>query len=101
MMRMDNRVTSFAETQEGSTTEWESEPEEAAALITGMRPAGMSDEDWGEEDLDLGYHPTSKVANEPPAMADEEIEGVRSVPHPDDCLQGDTDMRAETTDGIT
>ena len=101
MMRMDNRVTSFTETQEGSATEWESEPEEAAALITGMRPAGMSDEDWEEEDLDLGYHPTSEVADEPPAMADEEIEGARSVPPPDDRLQGDADMRAETTDGIT
>ena len=101
MMRIDNRVTSFAETQEGSATEWESEPEEAAALITDMRPAGMSDEDWGEEDLHLGYHPTSEVADEPPAMADEEIEGAHSVPPPNDRLQGDADMRAETTDRIT
>ena len=45
MMRMDNRVTSFAETREGSATEWESETEEVAAPITGLRPAGISDED--------------------------------------------------------
>ena len=44
MKRMDNRVASFTETQEGSATEWESEAEEVVAPITGMRPAGMSDD---------------------------------------------------------
>ena len=101
MMRMDNRVTSFAETQEGSATEWESEMEEAVAPITGMRPAGISDEDWEEGDLDLGYHPTSEVADVPPVMEDEEIEGAQSALPPDGRLQEDADMRAETTDGIT
>ena len=57
MKRMDNRVASFAETQEGSATEWESEAEEAVAPITGMRPAGMRDENWDEGDLDLGLSP--------------------------------------------
>ena len=74
MKRMDNRVASFAETQEGSATEWESEVEEVVAPITGMRPAGMSDENWDEEYLDLGYHPTSEIADEPPEMGDEQID---------------------------
>ena len=98
MKRMDNRVASFAETQEGSATEWESEAEEAVAPITGMRPAGMSDENWDEEDLDLGYHPTSEIADKPPEMDDEQIEGARSAPPPDAHPQESTDVRTETTD---
>ena len=100
MMRMDNRVTTFAETQEGSATEWESETE-TTAPITGMRPAGMSDEDWEEGDLDMGYHPTSEVADVPPVMDDREIEGARSALPPDSRLQEDAHMRTETTEGIT
>ena len=100
MKRMDNRVASFAETQEGSATEWESEAEEAVAPITGMRPAGMSDEDWDEEDLDMGYHPTSEIADEPPEMGDEQIEGARSAPPPGDHPQESTDVRAETADEV-
>ena len=102
MMRMDSRVTSFAETQEGSATDWESETEGAAAPITGMRPAGISDEDWEEEeDLDMGYHPTSKAADVPPVVEDERIEGARSALPPDNCLQEDAGMCAETTVGTT
>ena len=99
MKRMDNRVASFAETQEGSATEWESEAEEVAApTITGMRPAGMSDENWDEEDLDLGYHPTSEIADEPPEMGDEQIEGARGAPPLDENPQEGIDMRTETAD---
>ena len=98
MKRMDNRVASFAETQEGSATKWESEAEEAIIPITGMRPAGMSDEDWDEGDLDLGYHPTSEIADEPPEMGNEEIEGAQSALPPDDHPQEDTDMHTETAD---
>ena len=100
MMRMDNRVTSFAETQEGSATEWESETE-TTAPITGMRPARMSDEDWEEGDLDMGYHPTSEVADVPLVMDDREIEGARSALPPDGRLQEDAHMRTEMTKGIT
>ena len=100
MKRMDNRVASFAETQEGSATEWESEAEEAVAPITGMRPAGMSDEDWDEEDLDLGYHPTSEIADEPPEMGDEQIEGAQSALPPDNHPQESTDVRTETADEV-
>ena len=99
MKRMDNRVASFAETQEGSATEWESEAEEVAArTITGMRPAGMSDENWDEEDLDLGYHPTSEIADEPPEMGDEQIEGARGAPPLDENPQEGIDMSTETAD---
>ena len=98
MKRMDNRVASFAETQEGSATEWESEVEEVVAPITGMRPAGMSDENWDEADLDLGYHPTSEIADKPPEMGDEQIEGARSAPPLDDHPQEGTDVRTETAD---
>ena len=56
------------ETQEGSATEWESEADEVIVCTSGMRPTGMSDEDWGEEDLNPGYHPTSEIADEPPEM---------------------------------
>ena len=34
MKRMDNRVASFAETQEGSTTEWESEADKVVAHLS-------------------------------------------------------------------
>ena len=98
MKRMDNRVASFAETQEGSNTEWESEAEEVVAPITGMRPTGMSDENWDEEDLDLGYHPTSEIADEPPEMGDEEIEGAQSAPPLDNRPQEGTDVHTETAD---
>ena len=100
MMRMDNRVTTFAETQEGSAKEWESETE-TTAPITGMRPVGMSDEDWKKGDLDLGYHPTSEVADVPPVMDDREIEGAQSALPPDSCLQEDADMHTKMTEGIT
>ena len=98
MKRMDNRVASFAETQEGSATEWESEVEEVIAPRTGMRPAGMSDENWDEGDLDLGYHPTSEIADEPPEMGDEQIEGPRSAPPLDDRPQEGIDVCTETAD---
>ena len=103
MKRMDNRVASFAETQEGSTTEWESEADDVVIptkTIKGMRPAGMSDEnwDWDEEDLDLGYHPTSEVADEPPEMGDKQIEGARGVPLPEENRQEGTDVHTGITD---
>ena len=101
MKRMDNRMASFTDTQEGSATEQESEAEEAVAPITGMRPAGMSDENWDEEDLDLGYHPTSKIADEPREMGDEQIEGARSALPPDDHPQESADMHTETADKAT
>ena len=101
MLRMDNRVTSFAETQEGSATDWESETEGIAVPVMGMRLGRMSDEDWGEEDLDMGYHPTSMAADEPPVMEDERIEGAQSVLPPDNYSQEDTGRRAETTVGTT
>ena len=97
MLRMDNRVTSFAETQEGSATDWESETEGAPVTVTGMHPGGMSDEDWGEEDLDMGYHPTSMAADEPPPMEDERIEGAQSTLPPDDYPLEDPNGHAETT----
>ena len=96
MKRMDHRVASFAKTQEGSATEWESETEEVVAPITGMRPEGMSDENWDKGDLDLGYHPTSEIVNEPPEMGDEQIEGARGALPPEDHPQEHTDMRTET-----
>ena len=46
MLRMDCRVASFAETQEGSATDWESEMEGAAVPVMGTQPGGMSDEEW-------------------------------------------------------
>ena len=58
----------------------------------------MSDEDWDEGDLDLGYHPTSEIANEPPEMGDEQIEGARSAIPLDDHPQESDDMRTKTTD---
>ena len=66
MLRMENRIASFAEMQEGSATDSESEMEGAAAPVTGMRLAEMSDEEWEEGDLDMGYHPTSIPADVPP-----------------------------------
>ena len=98
MKRMDNRVASFAETQEGSTTEWESEADEVVTPITGMRPAGMSDENWDEGDLDLGYHPTSEIANEPPEVDDEQIEGACGVPPLDAHPQEGTNVCTQTAD---
>ena len=61
----------------------------------------MSDEDWEEGDLDMGYHPTSEVTDIPPVMDDGEIAGAQSALPPDSCLQEDADMRTETTKGIT
>ena len=63
-----------------------------------MRPAGMSDEDWDEEDLDLGYHPTSEVTDEPPEMGDEQIEGARGVLPLEENRQETTDVPTGTTD---
>ena len=68
------------------------------APITEMRPAGMSDENWDEEDLDLGYHPTSEIADEPPEVDDEQIEGARGVPPLDAHPQEGTDVRTQTAD---
>ena len=101
MLRMDNRVASFTETQEGSATDWESEMEGAAAPVTGMRPAGKSDEEWEEEDLDMVYHPTSIAADVPPVMENKRIEGTQSALPPDNYSQEDTNRRAETTVGTT
>ena len=101
MLRMDNRVASFTETQEGGATDWELETEWAAVPVMGMQPAGMSDEEWGEEDLDMGYHPTSIAADMPPVVEEERIEGAQSALPPDDHLQENTGMRAETTVGTT
>ena len=100
LKRMDNRVASFRETQEGSATEWESEADEVVVHTSGMRPAGMSDEDWGEGDLDLGYHPTSEIADEPPEMGDEEIEGAQSALPLDNRPQEGSDVRTETADEV-
>ena len=99
LKRMDNRVASFMEAQDGSATEWESEVDEANVHISG-RPAGMSDEDWGEEDLDMGYHPTSGIADEPPEMGDEEIEGAQSALPPDSRPQEGIDVRTETAEEV-
>ena len=101
MLRMDNRVASFAETQEGSATDWESETEGAEAPVMDMHLAGMSDEDWGEEDLDTGYHPISMTADEPLIMEDKRIKGAQSALPPNDYSQGDADGRAETIVGTT
>ena len=98
MKRMDNWVATFAETQEGSATEWESEVDEVVAPITGMRPAGMSDENWDEGDLDLGYHPTSEIADEPPEVDDEQIEGAHGVSPLEVHPQEGTDVRTQTAD---
>ena len=103
MKRMDNRVASFAETQEGSATEWELEEDDVVKPtkpIKGMRPAGMSDEDWNEEDLNLGCHPTSEVADEPPEMGDKQIEGARGVPPLEGNRQETTDVPTGTTDEV-
>ena len=98
LKRMDNRVATFSETQEGSATEWESEVDEAVVHThVGMRAAGMSDEDWGEEDLDMGYHPTSDVADEPPEVDDEEIEGAQGALPPDGRPREGVKIQTETT----
>ena len=60
----------------------------------------MSDEDWGEEDLDLGYHPTSEIADKPPEMGDEEIEGAQSALPLDNCPQEGIDVRTETAEEV-
>ena len=106
MKRMDNRVTSFAETQEGSATEWESEADDVVVptkTIKGMRPVGMSDEnwDWDEEDLDMGYHPTSEVTDEPPEIGDEQIEGAHGAPPLEENRQETTDVHTGITDEAT
>ena len=99
LKRMDTRVSSFRETQEGSATKWESEVDEVVVHThVGMRPAGMSDEDWGEGDLDMGYHPTSEIADEPPVMDDEEIEGAQSALPPDNRPQEGVNVRTETAE---
>ena len=95
--RMNDRVASFCETQEGSATEWESEVDETVVRThVGMRPAGMSDENWEEEDLDLGYHPTSDIADEPPEVDDEEIEGAQGALPPDGRPREGVDTQTET-----
>ena len=66
-----------------------------------MHLAGMSDEDWGEEDLDIGYHPISMTADKPPVMEDERIEGAQSALPPDEYSQGDAGGHAETIVGTT
>ena len=97
--RMDTQVASFKETQEGSATEWESEVDEVVVhTYRKMRPAGMSDEDWEEGDLDLGYHPTSEVTDEPPEMDDDEIEGAQSALPPVNRPQEDVDVRTKTAE---
>ena len=80
---MDNRLTHFASTDQGSRTDWESKTEGTAsiALSMGFCPAGMSDEDWGEDDLDVGYHPTSIIADEPPPVGEKQIEGAQDTPY--------------------
>ena len=94
--RMNDRVASFSETQEGSATEWESEVDETVVRThVGMRPAGMSDENWEEEDLDLGYHPTSDIADEPPEVDDEEIEGAQGALPPDSRPREGVDTQTE------
>ena len=100
LKRMNNRVASFRETQEGSATEWESEADEVNVHTSGMRAAGMSDEDWGEEDLNLGYHPTSEIADEPPEMGEAEIEGAQSALPLDNRPQEGIDARTETADEV-
>ena len=100
LVRMDTRVASFRETQEGSATEWESEVDDIVVETrVGMRPAGMSDEgDWGEGDLDMGYHPTSDIADEPPEMDDEEIEGAQSALPPVNRPQEDVNVYTKTAE---
>ena len=56
----------------------------------------MSDEDWEEEDLDLGYHPTSDIADEPPEVDDEEIEGAQGALPPDGRPREGVDTQTET-----
>ena len=98
MKIMYNRVATFAETQVGSATEWESEVDKVVAPITGMTPTGMSNENWDEEDLDLGYHPTSEIADEPPEVDDEQIEGAHGVSPLEVHPQEGTDVHTQTAD---
>ena len=95
LRRLDNRLTTFATTHLGSGTEWESEPEitdECIVAAPKMRPAGMSDKDWDADELDVGYHPTGLpdkelppyhpsaiIADEPPPLGEEQIEGAQGT----------------------
>ena len=80
---MDNRLTHFASTDHASGLDWESETEGTTAIIPsiGFRPARMSDKDWGEDDLDGGYHSTSIIGDEPPPVGEEQIEGAQDTPY--------------------
>ena len=80
---MDYRLTHFASTDQGSGIDWESETEGTIAITPsiGFRPAGMSDNDWGEDDLDVGYHPTSIIDDEPPPVGEEQIQGAQDTPY--------------------
>ena len=79
---MDYRLTHFTSTDQGSGIDWESETEGTIAITPsiGFRPAGMSDNDWGEDDLDVGYHPTSIIDDEPPPVGEEQIQGAQDTP---------------------
>ena len=43
--------------------------------------AGMSNKDWTEDDLNMGYRPTPTHANVPPAVGEEQIEGAQGTPN--------------------
>ena len=94
LIRMDKRVTSFAGTHHGSGMDWESEPEhvDKHVPLKNFRAVGMSDEDWNKDELDVGYHPTRMpdeelppyhptaiVADKPPQLEEEQIEGVQGA----------------------
>ena len=70
MLCHDFAATSMEQENE---TNWDSESDH---LLSGFRPAGLSDqEEWGDHDrVDMGDYPA--VANEPPDVKHSHIEGA-------------------------
>ena len=56
-------------------TDWDSESNKPPWL--GYRPVGMSDEDWAEDNIDMGDYPS--CADEPPTVSDKCIEGASGI----------------------
>ena len=71
------RMSSFTTTsmEWDDETNWDSESNKPPWW--GYRPVGMSDEDWAEDNIDMGNY--LACADKPPTVSDKHIEGASGI----------------------